>query len=198
MEHPPSSAGGAGESPAAPEGRGGAGDPLAATLVVGVRSGGRLTGLWWEPQMRGTRCPRSSRRCSMPAKNTECYIADTTKGCDMDTLFNQEAASPQGKYCARPINRMGDSPRAVSNQRKGSRFPARPLNQPRWFVPGTSSFRGGRFAHCAKWTPLVFPTRTSLTALYAASRDEQEVIFKTPLHMAQWSASSVSVVGASR
>ena len=64
-----------------------------------------------------------------------------------------EAARPAGKYCARPINRMGDSPRAVSNQRKGSRFPARPLNQPRGFEPGTSSFRGGRFAHCATWTP---------------------------------------------
>ena len=48
---------------------------------------------------------------------------------------------------------MGSSPRAVSNQRKGSRFPARPLNQPRGSEPGTSSFRGGLFAHCATWTP---------------------------------------------
>ena len=40
---------------------------------------------------------------------------------------------------------MGSSPRAVSNQRKGSRCPARPLNQPRGLEPGTSSFRGGRF-----------------------------------------------------
>ena len=48
---------------------------------------------------------------------------------------------------------MGSSPRAVSNQRKGSRFPARPLNQPRGLEPGTSSFRGGGFAHCATWTP---------------------------------------------
>ena len=37
----------------------------------------------------------------------------------MDTLFYEVAASPPGKYCARPINRMGDSPRAVSNQRHG-------------------------------------------------------------------------------
>ena len=55
---------------------------------------------------------------------TECFIAETAKGCDMDTLFKEEAASPPGKYCARPISGMGDSPRAVSNQRKGSRFPA--------------------------------------------------------------------------
>ena len=48
---------------------------------------------------------------------------------------------------------MGDSPRAVSNQRKGPRFSAQPLNQPRGFEPRTSSFRGGRFAHCATWTP---------------------------------------------
>ena len=72
----------------------------------------------------------------------------------MDTLFNEEATSPQGKYCAHPISRMGDSPRAVSNQRKGSRFPARPLNQPRGLEPETSGFRGGRFAHCATWTSL--------------------------------------------
>ena len=73
----------------------------------------------------------------------------------MDTLFYEEAASPPEKYCARPINRMVDSPRAVSNQRKGSRFPARPLKQPRGFEPEpeTSSFRGGRFAHCPTWTP---------------------------------------------
>ena len=71
----------------------------------------------------------------------------------MDTLFNEEAATPPGKYCARPINRMSDSPRAVSNQRMGLRFPARPLNQPRGLEPGTSSSRGGRFAHCATWTP---------------------------------------------
>ena len=75
----------------------------------------------------------------------------------MNTLFNEEAASPPGKHCARPINRMGYSPRAVSNQRKGSQFPARPLNQRRGFDPGTSSFRGGRFAHCATWTPYVSP-----------------------------------------
>ena len=77
----------------------------------------------------------------------------------MDTLkvFNEEAASPPKKYCARPINRMGYSPRAVSNQRKGSRFPAQPLNQPQGFESGTSSFRGGRFAHCATWTPTAFP-----------------------------------------
>ena len=74
----------------------------------------------------------------------------------MDTLFNEEAANPPGKYCARPINRMGDSPRAVSNQRKGSRFPARPLNQSRGLEPGASSFRGGRFAHCATWKKRVF------------------------------------------
>ena len=73
----------------------------------------------------------------------------------MGTLFNEKAASPPGKSCARPINRMGYSPRAVSNQHKGSRFPARPLNQPRGFEPGTSSFRGGRLAHCATWTPYV-------------------------------------------
>ena len=72
----------------------------------------------------------------------------------MDTLFNDEAASPPGRHCALPINRMGDSSRAVSNQRKGSRFPARPLNQPQGLEPGISSFRGGRFAHCATWTPL--------------------------------------------
>ena len=75
----------------------------------------------------------------------------------MDTLFNEKAASPPGKHCARPINRMGDSPHPVSNQRTGSQVPARPLNQPRMFEPGTSSFRGGRFAHCATWTPLPFP-----------------------------------------
>ena len=69
----------------------------------------------------------------------------------MDTL--SKAASPPGKYRARPISRMGDSPHAVSNQRKGSRFSARPLNQPRGFEPGTSSLRGGRFTHCATWTP---------------------------------------------
>ena len=85
----------------------------------------------------------------METTKTECFIAETAKGCDIDTLFNEEAASPPGKYCARPISRMGDSPRAVSNQRKESRFPARPLNQPRGLEPGTSSFRGGRFAHCA-------------------------------------------------
>ena len=45
---------------------------------------------------------------------TECFIAETAKGCDMDTLFNEEAASPPGKHCALPINRMGSSPRAVS------------------------------------------------------------------------------------
>ena len=67
----------------------------------------------------------------------------------MDTLFNEEAASPPGKHCARPINRMGYSPRAVSNQRKGSQFPARPLNQPRGLEPGTSTsrFRGRHLAH---------------------------------------------------
>ena len=50
---------------------------------------------------------------------------------------------------------MGDSPRAVSNQRKGSRIPARLFNQPRGFESGISSlsFNGGRFAHCATWTP---------------------------------------------
>ena len=85
--------------------------------------------------------------------NPECCFAETAKGCDMDTLYNEEAASPPGKYCARPINRIGSSPRAVSNQRKGSRVPAQPLNQPRGFEPGTSSFKGGRFAHCATWTP---------------------------------------------
>ena len=40
---------------------------------------------------------------------------------------------------------MGGSPHAVSNQRNGSRFPARPWKQPRGVEPGTSSFRGGRF-----------------------------------------------------
>ena len=51
------------------------------------------------------------------AKNqTECFIAETAKGFDMDTLLNEEAASPPGTYCARPINRMGYSLRAVSNQ----------------------------------------------------------------------------------
>ena len=68
------------------------------------------------------------------------FFAETAKGCDMDTLLNEEAASPLEKYCARPINRMGHSPRAVSNQRKGSRFSARPLKQPRGFEPGTSCF----------------------------------------------------------
>ena len=40
----------------------------------------------------------------------------------MDTLFNEEAASPPEKHFARPINRIarGYGPRAVSNQRKGS------------------------------------------------------------------------------
>ena len=71
----------------------------------------------------------------------------------MDTLYNEEAARPPGKYCARPLNRMGDSPRALSNQRKGSRFPARLFEPTRGYEPGTSSFRGGRFAHCATWTP---------------------------------------------
>ena len=33
---------------------------------------------------------------------TECFIAETAKGCDMDTLFYEEAASPPGKYGARP------------------------------------------------------------------------------------------------
>ena len=84
---------------------------------------------------------------------TECFFAKTTKGCDMDTLFDEEAASPPGKHCARPLNQKGYSPRAVSNRRKGSRFPARPLKQPRGLEPGTSSFRGGRFAHCATWAP---------------------------------------------
>ena len=51
---------------------------------------------------------------------------------------------------------MGYSPHTVSNQRKGSRFPARPLNQPRGFEPGTSCFRGGRFDYCATWTPCAF------------------------------------------
>ena len=56
----------------------------------------------------------------------------------MDTLFNEKTDSPPGKYCARPINRnrMGYSLHAVSNQRKGSRLPARPLNQPRGLKPG--------------------------------------------------------------
>ena len=48
---------------------------------------------------------------------------------------------------------MGDSPRAVSNQRKGSRFPARPFNHSRGLEPETPSFRGGRFTHCATWMP---------------------------------------------
>ena len=34
---------------------------------------------------------------------------------------------------------MGDGPHAVSNQQKGSRIPARPLNQPRGLEPGTSA-----------------------------------------------------------
>ena len=68
------------------------------------------------------------------------------------TPFLRRNGQSPGKYCVRPINRMGSSPRAVSNQRKGSRFPARPLSEPRVFEPGTSSFRGGRFAHCATWT----------------------------------------------
>ena len=71
----------------------------------------------------------------------------------MDTLLSEEAASPPGKHCALPISLMGDSTRADSNRRKGSRFASRPLNQPRGFEPGTSRFRGGRFAHCATWTP---------------------------------------------
>ena len=71
----------------------------------------------------------------------------------MDFLFNEEAASRPGKNCARPIIRMGYSPHTVSNQSKASRFPARPLNQPRGFESGTSSFRGGCFAHCATWAP---------------------------------------------
>ena len=53
----------------------------------------------------------------------------------MDTLFKEETTSPPKKCYARPINRMGDSPHAVSNQRNGSRFPARSLNQPRVFKP---------------------------------------------------------------
>ena len=29
---------------------------------------------------------------------TECFIAETAKGCDMDTLVNEEAPSPPGKH----------------------------------------------------------------------------------------------------
>ena len=29
---------------------------------------------------------------------TECFIAETANGCDMGTLFNEETASPPGKY----------------------------------------------------------------------------------------------------
>ena len=86
----------------------------------------------------------------------------------MDTLFNEETASPPGKYCARPINRMGDSPRAVSNLRKGSRFPAKPLNQPRGYEPWTSSFRGG-LCHCT-WTPSTIDNFTLGPAAWPGER----------------------------
>ena len=61
---------------------------------------------------------------------------------------------------------MGSSPRAVSNQRKGSRFPARPLNRPRGFEPGTSSFRGGRFC------PLCSVDAPSVSHYYSPLQDE--------------------------
>ena len=32
------------------------------------------------------------------AQKNWLYFAETAKGCDMDTLFNEEAASPSGKY----------------------------------------------------------------------------------------------------
>ena len=31
-------------------------------------------------------------------KKTGYFFADTAKGCDMDTLYNEEAASPPGKH----------------------------------------------------------------------------------------------------
>ena len=57
------------------------------------------------------------------SKNPECFIAATAKGCDMDTLFNEEAANPPGKYCARPINGMGDSPPRRFQPAKGVAIP---------------------------------------------------------------------------
>jgi hypothetical protein len=81
--------------------------------------------------------PGPENALAFTGRKTECFFTETARGCDMGTLFNEETASYPGKYrCARPINRMSDSPHAVSNQRKGSLFPARPLNQPRGSNPG--------------------------------------------------------------
>ena len=61
------------------------------------------------------------------------------------TPFYEERPIPRGN--TEPSRSIGCvySPHAISNHRKGSRFPARPLNQPWGFEPGTSSFTGGRF-----------------------------------------------------
>ena len=91
--------------------------------------------------------------------------------------FPDGSGGPPGKCCARPINRMGESPRAVSNQRKGSRFPARPLNQPRGFEPGTSFFRGGRFAHCATWTPYTHWLSAATTPSVVTHFNGRNIVF---------------------
>ena len=70
----------------------------------------------------------------------------------MDTLFNEETASPQGNtVSARSIGWV-TAPAPFPTSERGHDSQRDRLNQPRGFEPGTSSFRGGRFAHCATWT----------------------------------------------
>ena len=50
---------------------------------------------WPKTQISGKTYKFDTSQC---LKQTESFIAETAKGCDMDTLSNEKAASPLGKH----------------------------------------------------------------------------------------------------
>ena len=96
-------------------------------------------------------------------KKTGYFIAETAKGYIRAPVITRKRPVPRGKTA--PFRSIGwvPAPAPVPTSERGHDSQRDRLNQPRGFEPGTSSFRGGRFAHCATWTPWLDEQRTRCT-----------------------------------
>ena len=85
------------------------------------------------------------------------FIAETAKGYIRAPIITRKRSVPGGKTA--PFRSIGwvPAPAPFPTSERGRDSQRDRLNQPRVFEPDTSSFRGGRFAHCATWTP--YPSR---------------------------------------
>ena len=109
------------------------------------------------PPSRCTKTKPRLHRLPHKKKNESFNEAEPSSSLSQDAIWTpfitRKRPVPRGN--TEPFRTIGwvTAPAPFPTSERGNDSQRDRLNQPRGFEPGTSSFRGGRFAHGATWTP---------------------------------------------